>query len=439
MRETNSLFASNRSGHMAPALAHYLSPPTGGNAPWWLRMQHHRAALDPVLETCARHEGIAALPCVSITKETDDLLEISAAADRLLQQPLRQMLVLGTGGSSLAGRTLAALQPVWGASSRPRLSFIDNADPHTLAALTAECDWHHTGLLIISKSGQTIETLSQALILVPVMERAIGKAAMAERVVVITEPGARPLRGLAEHFGLPIIDHPPGVGGRFSAFSAVGLLPAMLAGLDPRAIRAGGADSVSPLALTAPADGAAWQVALQEMGGRRVQVMMPYTDRLRAFTDWHQQVWAESLGKEGKGTTPLPACGTVDQHSLLQLIAEGPDDKAVTFIALENHGAASQKLHVPEALHPTPVGLHGRSLEAIMHAQLLSCREVMQAHNVPWRQLTLPKLDAYSIGALVMHCFMETFFTAYLLQIDAFNQPAVESIKLAMRAQLQQP
>src|SRR5262249_33544828 len=152
------------------------------------------------------------------------------------------------------------------------------------------------------------------------------------------------LRNLLGKYRVPILDHDTGVGGRYSALTNVGLLPAAVLGLDIAAIREGAGLALAPVLAKKPAVqvpaavGAALSIALAENKGRSVSVLMAYCDRLERFTHWYVQLWAESLGKNGKGTTPLAALGPVDQHSQLQLFIGGPRDKQFTVITVERKG-----------------------------------------------------------------------------------------------------
>ena len=234
-----------------------------------------------------------------------------------------------------------------------------------------------------------------------------------------------------------MLDHDPGVGGRFSVLTNVGLLPAAVLGLDIGAIRAGAATALAPvLDKRAPADvpaavGAALSVAL----GKPIAVMMAYADRLERFTRWYVQLWAESLGKDGKGTTPIGALGPVDQHSQLQLFIGGPRDKLFTVVTTGFAGRGPR--------------IDGRPREACGRAGLRrqgdrrSRRRAGPRHRRDARQQRLPgahhpldRLDETSLGELLMHFMLETIIAAHLLGVDAFDQPAVEEGKVLAKKYL---
>jgi glucose-6-phosphate isomerase len=385
----------------------------------------------------ARAEGGLAL--LDLPSRSDDLAACRPVAEAYRER-FAEVVVLGTGGSSLGGQALAALAGGGSAAGGPRLHFLDNVDPRTFEALLVGLDPARTGILAISKSGGTAETLAQLLALLPALERA-GADDLAGRVTVITGAATSPLRRLAERRGFACLDHEPGVGGRFSVLSNVGALPAMIAGLDAAALRAG-AGAVLDQALAAedpaaapPALGAALAVSL--LGERRTaqSVLMPYVDRLAVFARWYRQLWAESLGKDGTGTTPIAALGAVDQHSQLQLYLAGPRDKMFTLIRLETAGQGPRIDPGPdddEAL----AYLRGRTLGDLLDAMARATAETLARHGRPTRVIRLARLDEAVLGALFMHFMLETMIAADLLGVNAFDQPAVEESKVLARRYL---
>jgi glucose-6-phosphate isomerase len=316
----------------------------------------HGLAADALASALARTEGAldrlrthyaeGTLPLLRLPERQDDLAAIREAAARL-RKDATDIVMLGTGGSSLGGQTLAQLawHAVPGAGAlrdKPRLHFMDNLDPLTFDALLAKLPLATTRFVAISKSGGTAETLMQTIAALT----ALKQAGLDPRngVLGLSEP-AKPgkrngLRDLLAHHNVPMFDHDPQVGGRFSVLSNVGLLPAAVLGLDIAAIRKGASAALAPvLARKAPADvpaavGAALSVGLAETKAKSISVVMAYCDRLERFTRWYVQLWAESLGKDGKGTTPLAALGPVDQHSQVQLYIGGPRDKLFNVVTV---------------------------------------------------------------------------------------------------------
>jgi glucose-6-phosphate isomerase len=273
------------------------------------------------------------------------------------------------------------------------------------------------------------------------IEAAHGGDALGTRFVAITEPGDRPLRRHAEAAGMRVIDHDPGVGGRYSVLSVVGLLPAMIAGLDAVALREGAAAVLDPLREGAapsdcpPAAGAALNVALLETRGITVSVMMPYVDRLSTFGLWYRQLWAESLGKDGTGTTPVAALGTVDQHSQLQLYLAGPRDKLFTLIMLDQAGLGP-RLEKARLADERLDYLAGRTMGDLMDVESRATAETLARNGCPTRLISLERLDERAMGALLMHFMLETVIAGSLLGVDPFDQPAVEEGKVLARRYL---
>jgi glucose-6-phosphate isomerase len=375
-------------------------------------------------------------PPLTIVQQSDDLAGISAAAAQL-RDHCDVVAVIGVGGSSLGAETLVAL------AARPSLELriLDNPDPESLARFTAEVDMSRTGVVIVSKSGGTAETLIMAMTVVPAIARARPGDAMADFVVAIAEPGDNPLRRLAAHWDVPVLDHDPEIGGRYSVFSAVGLLPAALVGLDIEAVRSGAADAIeintrSEDGREAPALlGAAVSMELLRLRGARTTVLMPYADALAPFSRWYRQLWAESLGKNGRGTTPIDALGAVDQHSQLQLYLDGPDDKMFTVITQDLVGRGARV--APDLAGIAGVDyLAGQTTGDLLGAEQEATIDSLLAHKRPVRRIGVSRIDEAALGALVAHFMLETVMAAFMLGVDAFDQPAVEDGKENARQRL---
>ena len=367
----------------------------------------------------------------------DETRVIRERATRITQRFART-IVFGIGGSSLGGEMLVRSL---GNATHP-VRFFDNIDPSTLAELE-QTDWRSTALLVISKSGNTAETLAQFLSLLPRLEAELG-AQLREHVQVITENRDGDLARIATELGLEIVVHPP-VGGRYSVLSVVGLLPAAIAGVDVTALLAGaramaeecGQDDM----LENPAffNGAA-QYLHAELG-RSICVFMPYADRLHPFGLWYRQLWAESLGKHdqsgrARGLTPALAMGVTDQHSQLQLYLDGPDDKQFTLLADPKLGR--QGARVPERFTglPATAPLAGHTTGELLLAEFRATRETLTRRGRPNRTIQLDTRDPAAIGALILLLELETVVVAQLLGIDPFDQPAVEEGKVLAREYL---
>jgi len=394
----------------------------------------------------ARHDD-GTLPLLRYPARRDDLAEIKAAAARLTGQSATDVVFLGTGGSSLGGQTLAQLAgygvPPLGLSPRaPRLHFIDNLDAPTFAALLRAFPLASARFVAVSKSGSTAETLMQTIAVLSALKDGGLAARIPELVLGLSEPakaGKRNgLRELLAAHGAPLLEHDPGVGGRFSVLTNVGLLPAAVAGLSIEDVRAGAAAALAPVLAARPAAevpaavGAALAVALA--GQKPIAVMMPYADRLARFSHWYVQLWAESLGKNGKGTTPLAALGPVDQHSQLQLFIAGPRDKLFTIVTVG--GGDGPRMDPALARLAGEPDFAGKSIGALVAAQARATTETLAKNGCPVRTIHLERLDEFALGELLMHFMLETIIAARLLGVDPLDQPAVEEGKILAKRYL---
>ena len=372
-----------------------------------------------------------ALPLLDLPYRRDDLGTLKQTADQIVRAS-DVVLVLGTGGSSLGGKSLVALADMGFGPypGRPPIHFLDNIDPVTFDALFAALEKKRVGLVTISKSGTTAETLMQLFTVLERLTPAI--------FVAITEPADNPLRRIATQRGALLIDHDPGLGGRYSVLSCVGLLPALIAGLDVAAVRQGAAAVLDHLlaaehpAQSPAAIGAALNIAAVG-AGIGVTVLMPYCDRLAEFGLWFRQLWAESLGKQGRGTIPVRAMGTVDQHSQLQLYLDGPADKLFTLVTVASGGTPI----APGAIEDARLSyLAGHALGDLLEAEARATYHTLRRHGRPTRLIALDRLDETAMGGLFMQFMLETILAARLIGVDAFDQPAVEEGKILARQYL---
>ncbi len=397
----------------------------------------------------AAHED-GSLPLLNILAEQADI-DAAAGALRRLSVGASSIYFFGTGGSGLGGQALAQIAG-WnipgGASAaqrqRPRIRFFDNLDPLTQQGLL-QMDLPSVRFVVISKSGGTAETLAQVITALS----AVKDAGLAHRIpqlfLGITEPAAvgKPngLRVLFDSLGIPMLDHHTGIGGRFSCLTNVGLLPALARGLDAKALRAGAATVVDAMLRTskpedfAPAIGAATLVALSKLRGIRTVVMMPYADRLAKFAEWFVQLWAESLGKKGEGTTPLPALGPVDQHSQLQLFMDGPKEVAITIVRTATKGLGPL-IDADLAERAGSDVLGGKHIGDLVDAQSHAIEAALIKAGRPVRTFDVDVLDEHVMGALLMHFMLETILAGRLLGLDPFDQPGVELAKKLTRKRL---
>jgi glucose-6-phosphate isomerase len=409
------------------------------------------AKLEPRLASLREAYANSTLPLLKVPEWRDDIAPAREALRRLTEGA-RTLIFFGTGGSSLGGQTLAQLggwgipgDDKHGSAERPRTRFYDNLDARTLESALSGLDFATARFVVISKSGGTPETLVQAIAAIDVVRKAGLAKRIPELFLAVTEPkveGAHNgLRALCESFGIPALDHDPHIGGRFAGLTNVGLLPALARGLDVEALREG-ARSVVASMLEAkraadfdPAIGAAITIGLAKERGVRACVMLPYADRLARFAAWYAQLWGESLGKKGEGTTPVAALGPVDQHSQLQLYLDGTPQHLVTVIREACEGRGPRL--APDLAKLAGAGyLAGHAPGDLVAAQQRAIPEALLAHGRPVRTIDLEVLDERALGALMMHFMLETILAAHLLGVDPFDQPAVESGKMLTRRYL---
>ena len=394
----------------------------------------------------ARHAD-GRLPLLRLPETHGDLETIRDTA-RQLADRATDIVILGTGGSSLGGQTLAqlagfAVPGVGALRAPPQLHFIDNLDPDSFATLLARLPHATTRFIAISKSGGTAETLMQTIAALSAIQSQGLQTRIPDIFLGITEPAkagkANGLRDLLGKYRVPMLDHDTGVGGRYSALTNVGLLPAAMLGLDVAAVREGAGLALAPVLAKKPAAqvpaavGAALSVALSE--SKSISVLMAYCDRLQRFTHWYVQLWAESLGKGGKGTTPVAALGPVDQHSQLQLFIGGPRDKLFTVITVDGAGRGPRIDGELARLAGEP-GFAGKTIGDLVAAEGRATAETLAKNGCPVRTIHISKLDEESLGELMMHFMLETIIAAHLLGIDAFDQPAVEEGKVLAKKYL---
>jgi glucose-6-phosphate isomerase len=374
-----------------------------------------------------------ALELLDIVDRTDDIAAAKAAAAPWLEHT-SDVAVLGIGGSSLGGQALKAIARTGGS---PRVTFHDNPDPWSWRDAMASFDLKTTRFVVISKSGGTAETLFQALTAADALEKAGGGKFLKYHFIAITEPKKSPLRDFAQSINATLLDHPLGIGGRYSVLSMVGVLPALLMGLDVSALRAGAravvdATLASDGEANGPLAGAALHHALAQARKLHHTVLWNYADRLATFSGWWRQLWAESLGKNGKGATPVGAVGPVDQHSQLQLFRDGPNDALYTIVAPDTKG---EGLVAPREL-AEGLGLDylaGKHMGDLVAAEARATAQTLSRNGRPVRQIRVPKIDETSVGALMMHFMLETILMGRLMGVDPFNQPGVEEGKVLAR------
>ena len=376
--------------------------------------------------------GFIALP--SGTQLDTQLWEFVSA----LPDSIESVLVLGIGGSSLGPRAVIEALSVpmnpgllWSRARQLPVFFMDNVDPELAFGVLNRLNPARTLFLVVSKSGSTVETAAQFIVVRDLLRQTPG-ADWKKQTVVITDPTKGPLRDIVREHGLAAFEIPEEVGGRFSVLTPVGLLPSALAGIDTAGLLRGAAAARDALLSTpAAANPAALSAAVHvhyHAKGMPIRVTMPYRSSLSAAAEWFQQLWGESLGKNLQaGSTPVTALGVTDQHSQLQLYVEGPRDKVITFWSVEQsrEEVPIGETDVPEAFSY----LAGKSLSALLKAELLGTRAALARAQRPTVHVRLDRMSADRLGALLFMLELETVLAAELYSVNAYDQPGVEAGK----------
>ncbi len=357
-------------------------------------------------------------------------------------------VVLGIGGSALG--PLAVHQalnhyyyndlPPAERGHRPRFYVMDNIDPVRFNELLQMLDPRKTLFNVISKSGNTSETMAQFLIIRDTLRQVCGDS-YAKHIVITTDKEKGNLLPIALQEGYQRFVIPAGIGGRFSELTPVGLLAAAICGIDVKQLLEGALamdqwirDSKG--VLSNPAQLRASLAYLSYQKGKNISVFMPYADGLKTMADWYAQMWAESLGKrfdrQGRvvnvGQTPVKALGVTDQHSQVQLYVEGPDDKIITFVTVEKF-KATREIPVDFDLPEDIQFLGGRTLEELLFAEQKATEYALTLAKRQHQKIILSSLDAYSVGQLLLLLEWETAYMGELLNINTFDQPGVEEGK----------
>lgn len=327
----------------------------------------------------------------------------------------------------------------------PKLYVEDNVDPERMSALLDVLNLKTSYFNVITKSGETSETLSQFLILYNMLKAELGEDEAKEHIIVTTTVGKGTLYNIASKEGFKIYDVQKGVGGRFSVLCPVGLVTFAALGFDIKAMLKGAATmadaSANPDIMKNPTLMSAYMKWVSMKQGKNISVLMPYADSLKFMSDFYCQIWAESLGKEVDvdgnkiyaGQTPAKALGVTDQHSQVQLYTEGPFDKVVTFIAVDDYRA---KVVIPDAGVNACDFLKGHTMNELINAERKATEFALKKAGRSNFTIYMPAINEETIGELLMYFMYDTAFAGALLNIDAYNQPGVEEGKKATFAML---
>lgn len=388
-----------------------------------------------------------------------DLPDNTALADEIIafataaRKKYSDFILIGIGGSSLGA--IATIQALtnpyrnWLPEDRrdgPRIFVLDNPDPEKVAATLDTVDLEHTLVNVISKSGQTAETAANFLVVRDALIKAVGPEKARTQIIATTDPQTGLLRQLSDQEGYRTFPVPPGVDGRQTVLSAVGLIPAALAGIDIHQLLAGAAamrartqnDDIreNPAYLLA-----ALSVLADTKHNKSILVTMPYADALFGLSDWFRQLWAESLGKKLSvdnevvyaGQTPIKSLGAIDQHSQIQLYTEGPNDKLIQLIAV---GEYRDRVSIPAP--PTSIPelsyFEGGELGELLDRERLATAWALTDAQRPNITITTPVIDAFAVGEFFYMLQLQTVMAGAMYHVNPFGQPGVEAGKNATYA-----
>jgi glucose-6-phosphate isomerase len=361
-----------------------------------------------------------------------DTSEIKNIA-KYVRENTENFLLLGIGGSALGPRAiLEAMSPFHNLQKKSHVFIYDNVDPRTFNNILSFVDLKTTSVNVISKSGSTAETAASFMVLWDKMKRVLGNEAF-KRFIITTDPEKGNLRRIVNEHGLMSLSIPPGVVGRYSVLSPVGLLLAEVIGTDSNELLKGARDihkkCSEPHLLKNPAYLFGTLLYLMDKEKKRtINVLVPYADSLKPLSEWFCQIWAESLGKENRGLTPYPSLGTTDQHSQLQLWMDGTEDKVLIFIRIKDYGS---DIKIPDVFEDIE-GLNylsGHTLSELIKAEQEATELALAKAKKPNITIIVPEIDAYHLGQLFHFFELSTAFTGFLYGINPFNQPGVEEGK----------
>ncbi len=342
-------------------------------------------------------------------------------------------ILIGIGGSAMGPRAiLNALSPLHNVINHPRIFIYDNIDPCLLNSILSGIDLKRTTFNIVSKSGSTAETAASFMILWNKMREVLGENA-SKRFLATTDPEKGSIRKIAKTYGIPTLSFPASIVGRYSVLSPAGLLLAEIAGIDSNELLHGADEIINRCTNNEIWENPAFIFAsllylMSTEENRNINVMMPYANGLKSLSEWFCQLWAESLGKLGFGITPYPSMGTTDQHSQLQLWMEGPDDKVVIFIRIEDYG---EDVTIPYVFNEIKdfSFLSNKTVSSLIKYEEELTEVVLADASKPNMTIIVPKMDAYHIGQLFQFLEFSTVVIGFLFNVNPFNQPWVEYSK----------
>lgn len=356
-------------------------------------------------------------------------------ANRLLETgKFHDVLFLGIGGSALG--PMSMLYALKHRRKTPlKFHFMENPDAIDWTDTVSKLDPDSTLVVVVTKSGTTYETISQFLI----AQAWLKKERWSTHIVAITDPKKGDLRAWADKNGIMTLPISPTIGGRFTVFTPVGLFASALAGFDNDAFL-NGAKSVRDYCENTAADKNLIFTTMERIftisDRHPIHVLMPYSTRLKLISNWFVQLWGESLGKDGKGYTPVAAVGATDQHSLLQLLRDGPNDKITGFITIQNVDDPAKIPSGSLGPYSSFEQLRGKTLHDLLTYEYKAIAQVLSRRPRPNWTLSMERLDEASLGALYFFFSVATAYMGERLDVNPYDQPGVEEGKIYIREYL---
>ncbi len=365
---------------------------------------------------------IKKIPSLNIVSD-ENLLQETKKISHQFREKKEKIIIFGTGGSNLGARALNNII----LNNNISLEFYDNIDPINFENNFQNINFDTTGFLVISKSGTTPETLSQFSC---IYQKSIELSKVKEfcsNTLIITEFKESPLYRIAKDNNCLLLEHHKDIGGRYSIFSNVGIVPAIISGLNINELFNGASEVIYNINKYKPYDLGRYLTQKENLKFTN-NVLMTYSDSLYFFGKWYLQLWAESIGKKNKGITAIHSVGTTDQHSQLQLYLDGPKDKYFTFITTD-HSNKGMKIN-NEIFKNTSINyFQDKTMGDLMQAEQLATIETFKLNNFSFREIYLPKIDEKNLGKLISFSIIETIASCIYLDVDPFDQPAVEQGK----------
>ena len=329
----------------------------------------------------------------------------------------KNIVVIGMGGSILGSKSIYSFLRK---KIKKNFFFFDNLDSNLHLEFTKIKNIKNSCFIVVSKSGNTLETITNLNIIFP-------RIMLKNKLIFITEIADNSLMAIANKYNAEIIEHKEFIGGRYSVLSESGMLPAALMGLNIKKFKnlkklIQDKNFVSSLIQNVAS------IYTLNTQGINNSVILNYDSSLNDLGFWYQQLVAESLAKKGKGITPLLSFGPKDHHSLLQLYLDGPKNKFFTFF---NSSKKENNYKVGgEGITNSMKFLKNKSLEFVINAQCNATKNIFKLKKIPFRQITFNKKNEEELGEIFTFFVLETILLARLMNINPFDQPAIEQVKI---------